>query len=129
MDDKDPRVRGMCAANPRIALGQMEQLVTDKSRVTRASAVMGGLRYPDDDQLVRLAQDRSAEVRWAVIIRPDCPRRALELNAGDSDAINRQHAENALADNRYVMADQVVEHARRERDRALRAQPFDRPPR
>ena len=127
--DENPRVRGRCAANPRITLDQMERIVTDRSKDVRGSAAALGLQYPDDDQLVRLAQDRSAGVRWAVLFRPDRPRRAVELIAQDSDEINRQHAEHALVDNRHIMADQVVDHARNERKRVLHVQSFEQAPR
>lgn len=128
LSDENPRVRGMCAANPRITLDQMERLVTDRSKVVRGRAAALGLQYPHDEQLVRLAQDRSADVRWAVLFRPDRPRRAVELIGRDPDAINRQHAEHALIDNRHIMAEEVVDHARKDRKRALRAQPFEQAP-
>jgi hypothetical protein len=41
---------------------QMEVLVTDRMRVVRAATAGRGLRHPDDEQLLRLAQDRVASV-------------------------------------------------------------------
>jgi hypothetical protein len=96
LHDDDARVRGWCASNPRISLEQMERLVTDRAWNTRSLSVVTGLRYPTDEQLVRLARDRSAEVRWAVLIRVDAPREALEIIAQDSDDMNRRHAELVL---------------------------------
>ncbi|NYH00232.1 hypothetical protein BJ979_002857 [Schumannella luteola] len=127
--DADARVRGRCAANPRITLEQMERLVNDRSWIVRASAAGSGCRYPDDGQLLRLASDRSAGVRWAVVFRPDRPRAALELIAEDTDADNRDHARRALRDEHAIMSEQVIEWAREERRRADRIAPFIGAPR
>ena len=126
--DDDPRVRGWCAANPRIALNQMEQLVGDKSSTVRRLTAALGLRYPSDEQLVRLARDRSKEVRWAVLFRPDRPREAVEIIAMDSDDINRRHAESALVSNGYIMSPMVETSFRTELNRAVAASPFEAPP-
>ena len=126
--DADPRVRGWCAANPRIALNQMEQLVADKSSTVRRLTAALGLRYPSDEQLVRLARDRSKEVRWAVLFRPDRPREAVEIIAMDSDDINRRHAESALVSNGYITSPMVETSFRKELNRAVAASPFEAPP-
>lgn len=125
LDDASPRVRAWCASNPRISRAQMERLVTDPIRHVRAGAAANGLRWPDDDQLLRLAHDRSVEVRWAVVFRVDRPREALEVVARDSDEWNRRHAELALQDERNINADQVVASARTERARVRDLRPFD----
>ena len=62
----------------------------------KISTASTGLRYPTGEQLVWLASDRSAEVRWAVLTRVEAPREALEIIAQDSDDMNRQHAERIL---------------------------------
>ncbi|KTR54402.1 hypothetical protein NS359_00075 [Curtobacterium oceanosedimentum] len=103
----------------------MERLVTDRNRMVRAAAAANGLRYPDDEQLLRLARDKSAEVRWAVLFRPDRPRRAIELIAEDSDEMNRQHARIALRDERAIIAPPATRWARAERQRAPHVRSFD----
>lgn len=123
--DPSPAVRALCASNPRISLRQMERLVTDRNRMVRAAAAANGLRYPDDEQLLRLARDKSAEVRWAVLFRPDRPRRAIELIAEDSDEMNRQHARIALRDERAIIAPPATRWARAERQRAHHVRSFD----
>lgn len=122
--DPSSMVRGMCASNPRISLDQMARLVTDRDRAVRAAAAANGLRYPDDEQLLRLARDRSAEVRWAVLFRPDRPRRAIELIAEDSDEMNRHHARIALDDERNIIAPAVTQWTREERRRTQRVRSF-----
>lgn len=124
--DDDRRVRAACAANPRITREQMERLVTDRHWEVRASAVGSGMRYPDDEQILRLAEDRSAAVRWAVVFRVDRPRAALELIAKDRDEMNARHARDELADERSVNSAHVVMDARRRRARAERASSFER---
>lgn len=125
LTDASPLVRGTCACNPRITLAQMERLVTDRDRRVRAGAATGGLRYPDDEQLLRLARDRSIEVRWAVLFRADRPWQAIELIAQDSDEWNRRHALIALDDERDIIAPAATQHARAGRRRAERLRSFD----
>ena len=129
LEDREPRVRGMCAANPRISRDQMERLVTDRNRIVRGYAAVFGLLYPDDEQLIRLAVDRAAAVRWHVLFRVDRPRAAIELIAQDSDETNRLHADSALADPRALMSDQVCEAVRAERAQAALVGPFEPTPR
>jgi hypothetical protein len=92
--DDDARVRGSCATNGRIQWRQTETFVRDRSWITRSAVAAQG--YPDDEQLTRLASDRSVEVRWSVIARYGSPRSALELLTNDPDPMNRQHALLAL---------------------------------
>lgn len=116
--DDDPRVRGACAMNPRTSRAQMETLVTDRFARVRACATATGLTFPDAEQLLRLAQDRSAGVRWAVLFRVDRPRAAMQMIAEDSDEMNRRHAEMALLDNHSIMTPDVEKTVRAERERA-----------
>lgn len=122
--DGDPTVRGSCAANPRITREQMQVLVEDRIAKTRRLAVAFGLRYPDADQLIRLASDRSAEVRWAVLFRVDAPRRAVEIIADDTDEMNRRHAQGFLEGRQRLYSNQVIEFSRDRRARAERGLQF-----
>lgn len=124
MRDGSPTVRGWCASNPRITREQMERLVSDRRLEVRAAAAANGLRYPDDEQLLRLARDRSAEVRWAVLFRVDLPRAAVELITQDPDEMNRQHAQMALRDEHAINGEGAIESARAERTRVDRLLSF-----
>jgi len=84
------------------------------------------MRYPDDEQILRLAEDRSAGVRWAVVCRVDRPRAALELIAKDKDEVNADHARSELADERSINSAHVTTDARLRRARAERASCFER---
>ncbi|PPF55999.1 hypothetical protein C5C13_11685 [Clavibacter michiganensis] len=117
LHDSDDRVSAACAANPRIEREQMERLITDPKWEVRASAAARGMRYPDDEQLLRLAQDRSVGVRWTVVYRPDRPRAALELIAKDDDEMNAHAAKSVLGDDDINSA-QVRDSAREQRARA-----------
>lgn len=121
--DADPRVRARCAANPRISRAQMELLVTDRQWGVRAYTASAGLRYPDDEQIVRLAGDRSAEVRWAVLFRVDRPREAVEMITQDADEMNRRHAQLGP-----VMGPDYVASVRSDRRRATLGLHFESPP-
>jgi len=123
LQDSDERVRAACAANPRITREQMERLVTDRRWEVRASAAARGMRYPDEEQLLRLAQDRSVGVRWTVVYRPDRPRAALELIARDDDEMNAHAAKCMLGDDDLNSA-QVTNHARAQRAKAEGAAGF-----
>jgi hypothetical protein len=108
--DPSPRVRGICAANPRVTRDVVDRLLSDPSAVVRRLAVAGGIRYPDDGQLLRMASDRSVEVRWQVAIRPGAWRRALDVLSYDSDEIVRGHAVSRL---RGEIVDEFAGLARR----------------
>lgn len=123
MRDEDPRVRGRCAANPRITREQIERLISDSAWQTRSLAVQLGLRYPDDEQLIRLATDRSSSVRWFVIFRVDAPREAVELVARDADELNRHHAERLLGGG-ALHSPQACKTVREGRTRAERGLAF-----
>lgn len=111
-------VRAYCASNPRINRSQMNQLVTDGRAGVRAAAAGNGLRYPDDDELVRLSNDRSASVRWAVLFRVDRPRAALERISHDVDDWNREHAQRALLDESLINGPEAVGAVRKLRAQA-----------
>lgn len=97
LGDESPKVRGSCACNPRATREHIETCIVDRAWQVRAAAAANGVPYPDADQLIRLAQDRSAQVRWAVLVRPDAPRAAVAIIAGDADDMNRHHADLILA--------------------------------
>lgn len=122
--DPHDRVRGRCAGNPRITREQMQVLVADPSATVRSFAASSGMVYPDDEQLLRLAGDRSSTVRWHVLFRVDRPRKAIEVISADSDDINRQHAQLALRNNHNIISSEVEESARERRRQAARLAPF-----
>lgn len=122
MDDSNPRVRGACAANPRAMRSDIERLITDRSATVRSMAVALGVVYPDDEQLIRLARDRSVSTQWAVIMRVDAPREALEIVAEEGDDMNRSQASASLAGGSY--SDQVAASDREKRASALLLGPF-----
>ena len=115
--------------NPRISRAHMETLVTDRIARVRGCAAANGLMFPDDEQLLRLAQDRSAGVRWAVLFRVDRPREAIETIAEDVDELNHHHARLALANVHSIMTLEVEKSVRaaRKRVRELRAT-WENPP-
>lgn len=127
LEDATPGVRGWCAANPRISRAQMGALVSDRAWKVRALAATLGLKFPDDEQLLRLARDRSAEVRWAVLSRVDRPREAIEILADDSDERNRRHAQLALVDVHNIMSADVEAAARTDRKRVAAVSSFEDP--
>jgi len=90
--DGVPRVRGYCAHNPRISKKQMSTLVADGSWVVRACS-LAGFQFPTDDQVIALAKDRSAQVRWAALMRFPKPHEVIDLLLHDSDEMNRNQAE------------------------------------
>lgn len=124
LNDADPHVRGRCAGNPRITREQMETLVTDRAATVRAYPPKCGLLFPDEEQLIRLARDRSANVRWNVLFRVDRPREAIELIASDVDETNRRHAQSALLDTRRIIAAQAEDDVRDRRAQAVGVAPF-----
>ena len=107
--DSRPAVRGACADNPRVEKQQMERLITDPVKTVRYRAVSTGMRYPDEEQLLRLAVDRSSDVRWAVLFHPRSPRQAIELIAQDQNETNRRHARSHLDDDSRGFTHEVVE--------------------
>lgn len=122
--DPDPQTRGRCAENERATREDFELLLADSSRVTRRTAVAIGVIFPDDEQLIRLARDRSADVRWHVVFRVDAPREALQIIADEDDEMNSRHALSALRDPRAVNAGDAIEQARRRRVEAASTSAF-----
>lgn len=122
--DPDADVRGYCAANPRATRSHFELLLSDKSRRTRALAVYLGLGFPDDEQLIRLARDKSVGVRWNVIFRVGAPDKAIAIIASeDPDEINRRHAQ-IRVDGGSNYSQQVVESALQRRSILNTIEPF-----
>ncbi len=117
LGDDDPKVRGSCASNPRATRDHIETCIGDRSWQVRAAAAANGVLYPDADQLIRLAQDRSAQVRWSVLFRVDTPTAAIAIIASDSDEMNRRHAMQALG-GQALNATQARAFRRREREQA-----------
>jgi hypothetical protein len=67
-----------------------------------------GVRYPDEEQLIRLASDKSVEVRWAVVHNLRSPRAVIEIVALDDDEMNRHAALNWLQNGPpYAMPEQA----------------------
>lgn len=120
--DEHPQVRGQSGANPRATLDDFERLTTDRSAVTRRIAVAVGVRYPSDDQLMRLARDRSADVQWAVITRVGSPRAAVEIVAEEGDDMNRHQASAVLKEG--FVPQTIIESVRQSRDEAALLGPF-----
>jgi hypothetical protein len=117
--DERAHVRSLCAGNPRIDREQMEILIADSDRKVRVGAVALGWRYPDSEQLTRLASDKSAAVRWEVLFHPRSPRLAIKMIAEDADEDNRRHANLRLADEMALFSDQVVASVNQASDAAI----------
>ncbi|MBU4214079.1 MAG: hypothetical protein KJ792_05435 [Actinobacteria bacterium] len=96
--DPDPRVRGRCGSNPRALRTDMDRLLGDRHLEARRVAVTFGALFPDEEQTLRAAQDRSAEVRWAVLFRAGAPRSVAIALADDPDESVRDHARSAVRD-------------------------------
>lgn len=122
LEDPNPRVRGSCAGNPRATRSDIERLIADRSAVVRSMTVALGVVYPDDEQLLRLARDKSANTQWAVIMRVDTPREALEIVANEGDEMNRTQARASLAGRSY--GSEFAEHCREARANALLLDPL-----
>jgi len=116
--DSHPAVRGSCAENPRIDRDQMERLITDPSRRVRVRAVSSGMRYPDEEQLLRLASDKSSAVRWEVLFNFRSPRDAIKLITKDQDDNNRRHAEKRLERDDALYSQSVIDSWVLESERA-----------
>ncbi|MEP6479113.1 MAG: hypothetical protein ABJB03_09230 [Rhodoglobus sp.] len=122
MSDPNPRVRGHCGGNPRATRDDIEQLLADRSGTTRTLTVVLGVKYPDDDQLVRVARDRTVNAQWAVVMRVGSPRVAVEIVALEGDDTNRQQAEAVLAGGGN--APQAIASVLESRAQALMVSPF-----
>ncbi|MGK5683176.1 hypothetical protein [Actinoplanes sp. URMC 104] len=87
--DDDARVRGCAGMNPGTTVAQRRQLVRDPAWEVRSSVVhakaVHGWEIPETDLLV-LARDRSATVRYWLANLPGATRRVYEVLADDPDA-------------------------------------------
>lgn len=96
MADPLPIVRAWCSQNPRITREQLNTQMADSSYVVRASVAGGWAARissrPDDEQLTRLASDKSVVVRHNVVTRYDVPSTALALLRRDPDSAIRDEA-------------------------------------
>lgn len=92
LEDPDPRVRGMCAANPRATRTDMDCLLGDRQAAARGIAVNVGIAFPDQEQLLRAARDRSTGVRWAALFRHGASREVALALVDDPDELIRDHA-------------------------------------
>lgn len=104
LEDPEPRVRAMCAANPRASRADVDRLLADRKAATRCIAINVGIAFPDAEQLVRAAGDRSAEVRWAALFKHGAPREVALALVDDADDDLRHHARLAARDREQVWA-------------------------
>lgn len=99
--DPHPAVRSATLENPALSAEDVEMLATDQIAKVRAVAAYSRRVHPDT--LTRLADDRSAEVRWAVLVfnpeRLDLARKIAQ----DSDEMNARQAQAQLEDPRSFM--------------------------
>ena len=97
LDDHDAGIRGWCAANPRASRADVDKILTDRSAVARAAAVVLGIQFPDDEQLVRLSNDSSRAVLSWIVDRYAVPREALAVIAKNSDGRVARNARDMLS--------------------------------
>jgi hypothetical protein len=91
--DHEPRVRGACADNPRATPEDMERLLSDPHRDTRAMALDSDSGHLTQEQLLRAARDPSADVRWATLFRAGAPDSVAKALADDDDETVRDAAQ------------------------------------
>lgn len=88
LNDPHPDVRAMAAKNPHTTAAQRRQLVHDRNAQVRAALVLAmatlGWDIPEEDLLL-LARDRSANVRFWVASLPGSTRPVYEVLAQDAD--------------------------------------------
>lgn len=88
LEDPHPYVRGEAAQNPHTTAAQRRRLTRDRAASVRASLVHGmarrGWDIPEED-LLRLARDRSANVRFWLANLPGSTRPVYEILAEDPD--------------------------------------------
>lgn len=88
--DPHPMVRATVVLNPNLPTRYVEAMVTDPAAPVRAA--VAGSRRVRPETLTRLAEDRSADVRWeAMVTNPDRVDLVEKLTA-DSDEINAMQA-------------------------------------
>lgn len=98
LTDPEPRVRGTCSWNPRASAEDVERLLTDRHRETRAMAIdhRGAALTPE--QWRRAARDPSAVVRWATLYSPGAPDLVAQALVDDADDDVRHAAQSASRD-------------------------------
>jgi hypothetical protein len=94
MNDSDPRVRAGAAENHLVTAEQSVVLAADPSYLVRATVV--AMRRAPRDVITKMAHDKSAVVRWAVLLHYPERRGLTELLCHDSDAMNAQQARLSL---------------------------------
>jgi len=96
--DHEPRVRGACADNPRTTAEDMERLLSDRHRDTRAMALDSDSGHLTQEQLLRAARDPSADVRWATLFRAGAPDLVAKALSDDDDETVRDAAQAGARD-------------------------------
>jgi hypothetical protein len=99
--DPHPAVRSATLENPALSNADIEMLATD--RIAKVRAVAACSRRVHPDTLSRLAEDRSDEVRWAVLVfNPERLDLAAKLGQ-DSDEMNARQAQAQLENPRQFL--------------------------
>ncbi|MER7560246.1 hypothetical protein ABTZ46_25115 [Nocardioides sp. NPDC126508] len=96
--DGHPGVRASAVLNDHLSSADTEMLAED--RIARVRAAAASSRRLRPDTLTKLAADRSADVRWNVLIGNPERRDLAALIAEDDDETNAQHARWQLEDPR-----------------------------
>ncbi|GAB2646578.1 hypothetical protein [Kribbella swartbergensis] len=94
MNDADARVRGEVALNDLATEEQLRILANDASAVTRAKVAAREV-LPEDVQL-RLAADRSQNVRWWLCVTHDRDIALMRTMSADPSELVADHAKSAL---------------------------------
>lgn len=96
LSDPDARVRGAVAAhNPNATEQQVRRLAEDRSAVTRRA--VAGRRGLPEDVLIRLATDRCADVRWWLCAVHRKNKRLMRALRDDPDEMVARQAREALS--------------------------------
>lgn len=99
--DPHPAVRSATLENPALSTEDVEMLAMD--RIAKVRAVAAYARRVHPDTLTRLAGDRSAEVRWAVLVfNPERLDLAAKI-AEDPDEMNARQARAQLENPREFL--------------------------
>jgi len=100
--DEDPRMRGRIIHNPALPVEDVERLAHDPVAAVRSSAAASRRLAPET--LAMLAVDRSAVVRWNVLVNNPERLDLARLIADDSDEMNSRQAAAQLASPRDFTA-------------------------
>ncbi|MFC8732446.1 hypothetical protein ACFT5B_08305 [Luteimicrobium sp. NPDC057192] len=92
--DAEPFVRSACAGNPRATRDDVERLLGDRSATVRTAAAdrAPNLRFPDREQTIRAARDRSRFVRSVALDRGVAWPEVTRLLVDDPDELVRRAA-------------------------------------